>query len=160
MISRARTWVSCSLDLSIESPCAEVWRAVNLLAVVPLEVGVHSVKALELNEKLVSAKFVVFLMVIKSKLLTSFMARFSQPLLYMVSRTATPFQTTKVLILLSTVRPSSSSQSLQPQLTPLVGTASPVHLVKAVSMESATPSQFFLTLPYEPRYTPNNLTPF
>ena len=59
MISRARTWVGCSLDLSIESPCAEVWRVVNLLAVVPLEVGVHSVKALELNEKLVSAKFVV-----------------------------------------------------------------------------------------------------
>ena len=64
MISRARTWVSCSLDLSIESPCAEVWRAVNLLAVVPLEVGVHSVKALELKGRLVFAIFVEFLMVI------------------------------------------------------------------------------------------------
>ena len=64
MISRARTWVSCSLDLSIESPCAEVWRAVNLLAVVPLEVSVHSVKALELKGRLVFAIFVEFLMVI------------------------------------------------------------------------------------------------
>ena len=64
MISRARTWVGCSLDLSIESPCAEAWRVVNLLAVVPLEVGVHSVKALELKGRLVVAIFVEFLMVI------------------------------------------------------------------------------------------------
>ena len=47
------TWVSVLLVVGVGSPCAEVWRVVNLLAVVPLEVSVHSVETLELKAKLV-----------------------------------------------------------------------------------------------------------
>ena len=53
VVGRARTWVSSSLDLGLGSPCAEVGRIVDLFAVVPLEVSVHSVEALELKKELV-----------------------------------------------------------------------------------------------------------
>ena len=72
--------MSSSLQVVFSSPCAEVDRVVNLLAVVPLEVSVVSVKSLELNRKVSFLPRLQKLM-IKFKVLTSFMALASQPFL-------------------------------------------------------------------------------
>ena len=53
------------LELGVESPVAEVWRLVNILAVVPLEVSVVSVETLELKKEVITAKLRIKLVVRK-----------------------------------------------------------------------------------------------